>query len=269
MNKPYKRSQVRLFFGKLYYILKKNAYWYLSCKHFARSQSKKILPYEISRHQSLLLRQLKDVEMWMQYNKIKNLELAIARLDGLVIKTGEFFSYWLLIGNPSKRKGFLPGMVLHEGQVKSGIGGGLCQLSNLIYWMTLFTPLTIIERWRHGYDVFPDANRTQPFGSGATCAYPNIDLQIKNETRHTFQLKLQLTKTHLIGIWYADKPADVKYDIDERNHRIVHEWWGGYTRHNEIFRISFDNKNNKISENLIASNQAIMMYDPLLKNSEK
>ena len=45
-------------------------------------------------------------------------------------------------------------------------GGGLCQLSNLIYWMTLHTPLTITERYRHSYDVFPDSNRTQPFGSG-------------------------------------------------------------------------------------------------------
>jgi hypothetical protein len=29
-------------------------------------------------------------------------------------------------------------------------------------------PLKVTERWRHTHDVFPDANRTQPFGSGAT-----------------------------------------------------------------------------------------------------
>lgn len=48
--------------------------------------------------------------------------------------------------------------------------------------MTIHTPLTVVERWRHTYDVFPDNNRTQPFASGATCAYPALDLQIENRT---------------------------------------------------------------------------------------
>ena len=58
-------------------------------------------------------------------------------------------------------------MLLKNGTVQYGCGGGLCQLSNLIFWMTLHTPLEVKERHRHGYDVFPDSNRTQPFGSGA------------------------------------------------------------------------------------------------------
>lgn len=33
--------------------------------------------------------------------------------------------------------------------------------------MTIHTPQTVIERHRYGYDVFPDSNRTQPFGSSA------------------------------------------------------------------------------------------------------
>ena len=70
-------------------------------------------------------------------------------------------------------------MVLHYGSFQTGIGGGLCQLSNLIYWMTLHTPLTVTERYRHSFDVFPDSRRTQPFGSGATCSYNYLDLQIK------------------------------------------------------------------------------------------
>ena len=45
-------------------------------------------------------------------------------------------------------------MVLHYGSFQTGIGGGLCQLSNLIYWMTLHTPLTVTERYRHSFDVF-------------------------------------------------------------------------------------------------------------------
>lgn len=62
-------------------------------------------------------------------------------------------------------------MVLINGKMKADYGGGLCQLSNFIYWMTLHSELTIVERSRHQYDVFPDSNRTIPFGSGATIAY--------------------------------------------------------------------------------------------------
>ena len=59
-------------------------------------------------------------------------------------------------------------------------GGRPVQMTNLLYWMTLHTPLTVTERWRHGYDVFPDSNRTQPFGSGATCFYNYMDLMVRN-----------------------------------------------------------------------------------------
>lgn len=64
-------------------------------------------------------------------------------------------------------------MILYCGRVGTGVGGGLCQLSNLIYWMTIHTPLTIVERYKHSYDVFPDSNRTQPFSSVATCVNNN------------------------------------------------------------------------------------------------
>ena len=52
--------------------------------------------------------------------------------------------------------------------------------------MTLHTPLQVTERYRHSYDVFPDADRKLPFGSGATCAYNyRIRKQDKiKESRH-------------------------------------------------------------------------------------
>ena len=107
--------------------------------------------------------QLRGEEMEWQRNKVTNLKLAVAPLAGLVLDPGETFSYWKLIGKPSRRKGYKEGMVLFLGRIGGDIGGGLCQLSNLIFWMTLYTPLTVVERYRHSHDVFPDANRTQPF----------------------------------------------------------------------------------------------------------
>ncbi|SFR17260.1 VanW family protein, partial [Desulfoscipio geothermicus] len=142
--------------------------------------------------------------------------------------------------------------------------GGLCQLSNLIYWMTLHTPLTVTERWRHSYDVFPDSHRTQPFGSGATVAYNYIDLQIRNDTNTDFQLLVWVGDTHLHGEWRSERPAQLRYEIYEAGHRITREWWGGYLRHNVIRRKIYDGENNLVADELVAENHAVMMYEPML-----
>ena len=104
--------------------------------------------------------------MYLQHNKVSNLRLAIQKLDKLIIKPGQLFSVWKLVGRPTILKGYLDGLVLNNGNIEKGIGGGLCQLGNLLYWMALHTPLSIVERWRHSYDVFPDINRTIPFACG-------------------------------------------------------------------------------------------------------
>ncbi|MDG1949300.1 MAG: VanW family protein [bacterium] len=225
--------------------------------------------HTIATHQSPLFRNLRGEQQHLQENKVKNLSLAIRQLNTLTLRPCERLSYWKGIGNPTKKKGYLPGMTLNQGQVSEGIGGGLCQLSNLIFWITIHTPLTITERWRHSYDVFPDSNRTQPFGSGATCSYPNIDLEILNTTKETFQLQLALTDTHLIGQWTSTKPLNHQYKIIEHGHKIISEPWGGYTRHNTLIQQQWDLEENKlINEKEIVNNHAIMMYEPLLSSKK-
>lgn len=95
------------------------------------------LPYRVSSHESILLRTLGDADMRLQHNKVTNLKLASSRIDGVVIKPGETFSLWRLVGWPTAKKGYVTGMLLSNGKVMEGIGGGLCQTANLIYWMAL------------------------------------------------------------------------------------------------------------------------------------
>ncbi|MBU0982133.1 VanW family protein [Patescibacteria group bacterium] len=268
MKKPIHRSKLRLFAGKIFFSIKKFIYWHLSRVDFAK-KIEKHLPVEIFSHKTILRRKLKNVDMWMQENKITNLKIAIKKLDGLVLNPGQTFSYWRQIGRPSKKKGYLEGMVLQSGKVTAGIGGGLCQLSNLLFWITLHTPLNVTERWRHGYDVFPDVKRNQPFGSGATCSYPNIDLQIQNKTSQKFQLILEVTDEYLIGKWVSEKPINLKYKIFEKDHEIKNEWLGTYSRNNKIFRKVIDkNSNKELHEEFITENHALMMYNPLLENEQ-
>ena len=155
-------------------------------------------------------------------------------------------------------------MLLRNGRVVPGVGGGLCQCSNLLYWMTLHTPLTVTERHRHGYDVFPDADRTQPFGSGATCFYNYLDLTIRNDTPDTWRLMLRVTDTHLEGEWRCSAPQTLRYEVYEKEHYFQGEYWGGYTRHNALYRRVLDLKGVLLGDEFVCENHALMMYSPML-----
>jgi len=265
LGAPQNRSQLRLGLGRLYYTMRRYGEWFLTRKRYARTVNRGItLPHVIFSHHTPLLRKLRNVNMQLQQNKIVNLKLASTCINGLVLKPGETFSFWKMVGKTTHRKGYLKGMVLNNGDFYAGTGGGLCQMSNLIYWITLHTPLTVTERWRHNYDVFPDSNRTQPFGSGATVAYNYIDLQIKNETNADYQLLIWLDDQDLNGEWRSAAPPESSYEVYESDHFINTEWWGGYTRCNVLRRKVYDTEHHEIGDELICRNQAIMMYEPLL-----
>lgn len=263
--KPIYRSKIRANFGRKYYTYRRYIEWFIHHRKFAKQNSKINFDFCIIKHQTPLYRPLKNVDMWLQHNKVNNLKIAIRQIDGIIIKPGETFSYWKLIGNPTASKGYKDGMVLHYGSFKAGVGGGLCQLSNLIYWLTLHTPLTVTERHRHSFDVFPDANRTQPFGSGATCVYNYRDLRILNDTDEDYQIRLFIENDYLVGTILSSKPQYFKYNIYEKNHKFTLQFWGAYVRHNEIRRVVKNMNNDKIIDEHVCENHALMMYEPLLE----
>ncbi len=266
MEKPIKRSRLRAKCGFAYYTTKRKLKWLTMKKDFATERSESFLPCVQFTHKTPLLRKLRDVDMVLQYNKITNLKLAAEKINTVVLKPGETFSFWYLVGKPTAKKGYKEGMILRSGYVDSGIGGGMCQMTNLLYWLTLHTPLTVIERHRHGYDVFPDSNRTQPFASGATCFYPHLDLMIRNDTPRPFQLHIEVGEEYLTGEWLSTEEPRYTYEIVEKNHEMRNEFWGGYSRHNELYRHTFDLDGRFVNEEFITENHAIMMYPPFLSD---
>ncbi|OHB25781.1 MAG: hypothetical protein A2542_03785 [Parcubacteria group bacterium RIFOXYD2_FULL_52_8] len=193
------------------------------------------LPAVIARHSSVLFRKPADITDVMQQNKVSNLTIAVAKLDGLVITPGKTFSLWHTLGSVTRRKGYVDGMLLSNGKVSSGLGGGLCQLSNFLYWIFLHAEMEIVERHHHSIDVFPDYNRTLPFGSGATVFSNYLDLQAKNISSQPLQLKLWLTDTLLKGQLLSSAPSPKKFHVLERNHCFVQHGATCY-RYNELHR---------------------------------
>ena len=212
------------------------------------------------RHQSLLYRRLGDSDPQLQINKVVNLRLAALALDGLIIPPGTTFSFWDRIGRPSAARGYLEGLQLSQGEVVRGIGGGLCQMANLLYWMALHTPLQVVERHHHSFDPFPDDHRTLPFGSGAGVFYNYVDLRFHHPTRQSFQLRVWLTDKHLKGLIRSDLPWPFTYSVFERNHRFQY-LAGVYYRGNEIWRrVVCRDTGAAVSEEILMRNWALVKY---------
>ena len=237
--------------------------WNFGGKVFAKNRNTKdVLKYRVKKHQSLLIRKLGDSDMQLQYNKITNLKLAAKEISGIIIKPGETFSFCKLVGLPTEKKGYLMGMELSFGKARPGIGGGICQIANLLNWLVLHSPLTIVEKSQHSFDPFPDEGRVLPFGSGAAIFYNYIDYQFTNNTDKTFQINIWFTETHIEGELRCNEEMEFSYHIFEKNHQFIKKE-NEFYRQNEIWRDTISKKTgNTVSTELMVKNFARVTYTP-------
>ena len=257
------RHPVFYFLAVRAHRLRRYVDWHFGNKKYAKKKETEALPYRIKKHQSVLLRKLGDSDMQLQINKVTNLKIAAKRINNIIIKPGETFSYCKLVGLPTKRKGYLLGMELSFGEAKAGIGGGLCQIANLLHWLVMHSPLTVTERHHHSFDPFPDDGRVLPFGSGATVFYNYLDYQFTNNTEHTFQINLWFSDKCLEGELRIDKELDYAYHVFEKEHQFL-KIDGTFFRKNEIWRNKIlKYESGKVVETeLLIKNFARVVYEP-------
>ncbi|TCC02041.1 vancomycin resistance protein [Kribbella soli] len=246
-----------------YHRAAKRLEWMRSSTPYAGTRDVNDLPVRIKRHKSLLLRQLGETEMWMQHNKVTNLKLACAQVDGLVIRPGETFSFNKVVGNATRRKGYVKGMRLSNGRAEPGIGGGICQLANLLHWMVLHSPLTVTQRSTHSFDPFPDNGRVLPWGVGCSIVYNYVDLQFRNDTDQTFQLRVDVGDRYLEGEIRADVAGPESYRVFAKEERFLRVG-ADYFRRNEIWRTVIDRRTGTaLRDELIRENVALVKYLPV------
>lgn len=227
---------------------------------FATTQNQDRLPVVVARHGSLLRRRLGDVDPALQDGKVHNLAIAVRTVDGLVLRPGETFSFWQCVGPPSAARGYREGLVLRGGRPSTGVGGGLCQLANLVHWMALHSPLEVVERHHHSVDPFPDDRRALPFGTGASVFYNYVDLRIRNSTDQLFQLDVWLTDQELRGRVRTAAPLPTAYHLVELGHHFE-QTPEGVVRCNEIWRRRVDRRSGTlVDEVCLMRNRSRVAY---------
>ena len=241
---------------------KKDLKDFIKGKKFAKKINKENFEYIWKGDSKILLRKLHGVDMQLQKNKVVNLQIASKKLDGIIVNPGEEFSFWNLVGHATKSKGYLEGLVISNSNLKKGIGGGLCQMANMIHWLVLHTPLTVTELHHHSDALFPDANRRVPFGTGTSISYKALDYRFKNTTEYPVQLRIWLDDTFLYGEIRSTVPLKEKYKIIEEDNHYAKDEDGVFYRNSKVYRITINKETNEeIKKELILDNHSKVMYD--------
>lgn len=112
--------------------------------------------------------------------KLANIGRGAALLHTNLIEPGEAWSFWSRVGKPTAQNGFAEGRNIVNGRLVLQVGGGLCQLSSLIYHLALLAGLEIIERHHHSIDIYREEERFTPLGADATVVWGFKDLRLRN-----------------------------------------------------------------------------------------
>lgn len=135
--------------------------------------------------------------------KIQNLRLAVRELDGIVVPSGEVFSFWKHIGRASRVRGFVEGRELREGCIIPNVGGGLCQISNALYDASLKAGYEIVERHAHTQVI---AGSLAEKGRDATIFWNYVDLRFRSPK--PFRIEASLDHENLTVRFRGEKTAN-------------------------------------------------------------
>ncbi len=156
-------------------------------------------------------------------NKIHNLHLAVSFIENKLIREQQILSFWKLIPQPIKKNGFKRGRNLIGNELSLDFGGGLCQLSGIMYHLSLLAGLNIIERYPHSKDIYTEKTRYTPLGSDATIVYGYKDLRIQNSLAQPICFNFEIFEDKIIAHICAEKvilPNEIVFESNDLGDKV-------------------------------------------------
>ncbi len=137
-------------------------------------------------------------------DRVKNIEVAAAKLVGVVIPPGGTFSFNEHVGDVTAANGFEDSLIIAGDRTAVGVGGGVCQVSTTVFRAAWFGGFPLQERWNHGYVV---RWYGEP-GLDATVYTPRVDFKFRNTTDHHLLIKpiVDKAKGTMTFQFYGTKP---------------------------------------------------------------
>jgi vancomycin resistance protein YoaR len=110
--------------------------------------------------------------------RVRNIEVGAAKLDGVVIPPNGIFSFNKYVEDVSAANGFEDSLIIWGDRTAVGIGGGICQVSTTVFRAAFYGGMPMVERYNHGYivDWYGEP------GLDATIFTPSVDFRFRNDT---------------------------------------------------------------------------------------
>lgn len=157
-------------------------------------------------------------------NKITNLTIGAQAVNLSMIGPREIWSFWHAVKRPSERNGYVMGRNLINGQLTYQVGGGLCQLSSLIYHLSLLSGLVTSERHAHSIDIYQESERYTPLGADATVVWGFKDLRLTNPYKFSVFFECLVEDEFITGRVYANGKLpshNVAFIYEQINDRVI------------------------------------------------
>jgi len=135
-------------------------------------------------------------------NRIHNVQLVSRLVDEHVIAPGQTFSFNRATGARTAEKGFKQAPVIINGELQTGLGGGVCQVSTTVFNAAYEAGLPILARTNHALYI-----DHYPQGRDATVNYPDIDIKFVNDTGNWLLLRTWVGSSSLTVALYGT-PVD-------------------------------------------------------------
>ena len=138
----------------------------------------------------------------------ENIDIAAKKINGLILKPGERFSFNDIVGERTSSNGFKTASVYVGGKVVDGIGGGICQVSSTLFNAVVLADLEIVFRTNHSMPVSYVQN-----GRDATVSYGEIDFIFANNQPYPVRLDVVTNNGEITcsvkGIKLFDKKIEI------------------------------------------------------------
>lgn len=242
-------------------IIKRSIQNFFSNEKFAKTKKEEKLPNVVSSHSSALIKKGPGVDLKLQQNKVVNINIANKSLNHIIIHPGETFSFWKIVGNTTKRKGYKDGRVIIDNKLVPGVGGGLCNLANTIHYIVIHSPLKVTELHNHSDALAPDEGKRVPYANGTSVSYNNVDFRFLNNLDQDVQIVVWCDEEKSYAQLRSERELPHTYRIVEEDHHFAKEN-DKYFRISKIYKETIDKDSGKvIKKELIRDNHSEVMYD--------
>ncbi|MGV1007753.1 MAG: VanW family protein [Dermatophilaceae bacterium] len=137
-------------------------------------------------------------------SRTANLTTAANTVNATLVPPGGVFSLNAVLGERTEDKGYAEGYVIEDGRLVKGTGGGVSQISTVVYNLAWFAGAELTAHTAHSFYI-----SRYPEGREATVHWPDVDNRFTNTTPYAMLLQMWVADGAVHGRIWSTKVYDV------------------------------------------------------------